>query len=175
MPKSKAQKREILDSLVDKLGKFKAAVFTDYKGLTVAEAKEVRKLAKKQNADYIVAKKTLIQKALDKVGIKGIDVKKMQGNISLIIGFEDEIGPAKLAAEFGKTHESLKMLGGIMENKFIDLNQVVVLSKIPGKKQLLGQLVGGLQSPIRGFATVLAGNVRGLLTVLNALKEQKAK
>jgi large subunit ribosomal protein L10 len=173
MPKTKVQKKEILDSLVDKLSRFKAAVFTDYKGLTVAEAKEIRKLAKKQNAEYIVAKKTLIQKALDKVGIKGIDVKNMQGNISLIIGFEDEIGPAKIAAEFGKTHESLKMLGGIMENKFIELEQVVALSKIPGKRELLGQLVGSLQSPIRGFTTVLAGNLRGFLIALNCIKEQK--
>jgi len=130
-------------------------------------------LAKKQNAEYIVAKKTLIQKALDKVGIKGIDVKNMQGNISLIIGFEDEIGPAKIAAEFGKTHESLKMLGGIMENKFIELEQVVALSKIPGKRELLGQLVGSLQSPIRGFTTVLVGNLRGFLIALNCIKEQK--
>ncbi|MDD5341068.1 MAG: 50S ribosomal protein L10 [Patescibacteria group bacterium] len=173
MPKTKVQKKEILDELVEKLGKFKAAVFTDYKGLTVAEAKEVRKMAKKQNAEYIVAKKTLIQKALEQVGIKDIDVKKMQGNVSLIIGFEDEIGPAKVAAEFGRKHESLKMIGGIMENKFIDLDQVIALSKIPPKMELLTQLVGSLQSPIRGFATVLAGNLRGLLTALNAIKEQK--
>ena len=174
MPKTKAQKKEILDDLITKLGKFKAAVFTDYKGLTVAEAKEIRKLAKKQNAEYIVAKKTLIQKALDEAKIKDINVKDMQGNISLIIGFEDEIGPAKIAAEFGKTHESLKMLGGIMENKFINLDQVVALSKIPGKKELLAKMVGSMQSPIRGFATVLAGNLQGLLTALNAIKEQKS-
>ncbi len=173
MPKSKTQKKEILDDLIKKLGNFKAAVFTDYKGLTVAEAKQVRILAKKQNAEYIVAKKTLIQKALDAAKIKDINVKDMKGNISLIIGFEDEIGPAKIAAEFGKTHENLKMLGGIMENKFIDLDQVVALSKIPGKMELLTSLVGSMQSPIRGFATVLAGNLRGLLTALNAIKEQK--
>ena len=97
----------------------------------------------------------------------------MEGNIALIIGFEDEVAPAKIAAKFAQNHESLKMLGGIMENKFIDLNQVIALSKIPSKAELLAQMVSSLNSPVFGFVNVLAANLRGLLNVLNGLKEHK--
>ncbi len=174
MPKTKEQKKQIVDDLADKLAKFKSLVFTDYKGLTVAEASAIRKLAREQGAEYLVAKKTLIQLALDKAGFKDIDVKNMTGNLALVVGFEDEVAPAKLAANFTKDHEALKLLGGIMENKFIDLAQVEALSKIPSKVELLAKLVGSLNSPISGFVNVLAGNLRGLLTVLNAIKDQKA-
>ncbi|EKE18810.1 MAG: hypothetical protein ACD_9C00226G0001, partial [uncultured bacterium] len=51
---------------------------------------------------------------------------------------------------------------------------VKALAKIPSKEQLLGQLVGTLNAPISGFVNVLAGNLRGLVQVLNAVKEQKA-
>jgi large subunit ribosomal protein L10 len=174
MPKTKDQKKQIVDDLADKLSSFKTAVFTDYKGLTVSEAQEIRKICKEQGAEYLVAKKTLIQLALDNAGISDVDIKSMDGNIALILGFEDEVAPAKVAANFAKDHKCLKLLGGIMENKFIDLAQVEVLSKIPSKAELLAKLVGSLNAPVSGFVNVLAGNLRGLVRVLNAIKEQKA-
>ncbi|MBD3360041.1 MAG: 50S ribosomal protein L10 [Candidatus Buchananbacteria bacterium] len=174
MPKTKQEKKQIIQDLVDKFSEYKSLVFTDYKGLTVAEAQEIRELCKEQNAEYIVAKKTLIQQALDKAGIQDVDVKSMDGNVALVIGFEDEVTPAKIAANFAKDHESLKLLGGIMEDKYIDLSKVEALAKIPSKAELLSKLVGSLNSPISGFVNVLAGNLKGLVRVLNAIKEQKA-
>lgn len=174
MAKTKAQKKQMVQDLVDKLTKHKSLVFTDYKGLTVAEAAEIRKLCKEQGAEYLVAKKTLIKLALDEAGINDIDVKAMDGNVALVIGFEDEVAPAKIVANFAKDHESLKLLGGIMENKFIELAQVEALSKIPSKAELLAKLVGSLNSPVSGFVNVLAGNLRGLVNALKAIQEQKA-
>ncbi|MFA5188084.1 MAG: 50S ribosomal protein L10 [Patescibacteria group bacterium] len=173
MPKTKDQKKKIIENLTDKFKSFKSLVFTDYKGLTVKEASDLKRLCKKEGIEYLVAKKTLITKALEKAGLTDMNVKNLQGNIALVIGFEDEIAPAKITANFAKTHEALKMLGGIMESKFIDLAQVVALSKIPSKAELLAKLVGSINAPVSGFVNVLAGNLRGLVQVLNSIKEQK--
>jgi len=173
MPKTRIQKEKIIGDLAEKFKKYKSLVFIDYKGLKVKEAGEIKRLCKKQNAEYVVCKKTLIKLALEEAGLKDIDVRSMQGNIGLIIGFEDEIASAKIAGDFAKNHKALKMLGGIMENKFIDLDQVIVLSKIPGKKELLAKLVGSINAPVSGFVNVLAANLRGFVQVLNALKESK--
>jgi large subunit ribosomal protein L10 len=173
MAKTRAQKEKSLAELADKLKSFKSLVFADYKGLKVKEAAEIKRLCKKQNVKYLVAKKTLIHLALEKAGYKDIDVKGLQGNIAIIIGLEDEVAPAKIVAIFAKDHQALKMLGGIMESKFIDFNQVTALSKIPSKVELLSQLVRSLNSPASGFVNVLAANIRGLLTVLNGIKESK--
>lgn len=174
MPKSKSQKQAMVDEIAKKLADNKSVVFADYKGLTVAESSAIRKLCRKENAQYIVAKKTLIQIALEKAGIKDVDVKALQGNVAMVIGFEDEVSPAKVVANFSKEHENLQLIGGLMENKFINLDQVVALSKIPSKVELLSQLVRSLNSPVTGFVNVLAGNLRGLVNALNAIKEQKA-
>lgn len=173
MAKTRAQKEEALKELADKLKSFKSLVFADYKGLKVKESAEIKRLCKKQNVKYLVAKKTLLSLALAKAGYKDIDVKGLQGNIAIIIGFEDEVAPAKIAATFAKDHVALKMLGGIMESKFIDFNQVTALSKIPSKVELLSQLVRSINSPVSGFVNVLAANIRGLLTVLNGIKDAK--
>jgi len=174
MAKTRAQKEQALKELTEMLKGFKSLVFADYKGLKVKEAAEIKRLCKKQNVKYLVAKKTLIKLALEKAGYKDIDVKALQGNIAIVIGLEDEVAPAKIVANYAKDHKALKLLGGIMESKFIDLDQVTVLSKIPSKVELLSQLVRGLNSPVSGFVNVLAANIRGLLTVLNGIKDQKA-
>jgi len=174
MPKTRDQKKQIIEDLTDKLKEFKSLVFVDYKGLTVKDASEIKRLCKKHKVDYMVVKKTLIKLALEKANIKDIDVKHLSGNIALVIGFEDEIAPAKIVGKFAKDHESLKMLGGIMESKFIDLDQVMALSKIPSKTELLAKLVGSINAPVSGFVNVLAGNLRGLVGVLNAIKEGKS-
>ena len=62
----------------------------------------------------------------------------------------------------------------MLEGRFIDAAKVKALAELPSKQQLLGQLVGTLNAPISGFVNVLAGNIRGLVTALNAIKEQKA-
>ncbi len=61
----------------------------------------------------------------------------------------------------------------MLEGAFIDGAKVNALSKLPSKQQLLGQLVGTLNAPVSGFVNVLAGNIRGFVTVLNAIKDQK--
>lgn len=174
MPKTREQKENIIENLAKKLAKFKSLVFIDYKGLTVKESSQIKKLCKKEKAEYIVAKKTLIQLAIKKAGLEDIDAKALQGNIALIVGFEDEIAPAKIAANFAKDHQSLKLLGGIMENKYINFDQVTALSKIPSKIELLSKLVGSINAPVSGFVNVLAGNLRGLVNVLNGIKDSKA-
>ena len=68
----------------------------------------------------------------------------------------------------------MKLLGGVLGQQVMNAAEVKALAKIPSKEQLLGQLVGTLNAPISGFVNVLAGNLRGLVNVLNAVKEQKA-
>ncbi len=174
MPKTRDQKKQIIADLTDKFKSFKSLVFSDYKGLTVKDASELKRLCKKQGVEYIVAKKTLITRALEEAGLKDINVKNLQGNIALVIGFEDEVAPAKIVGKFAQDHQTIKMLGGIMENKFIDLAMVEALSKIPSKAELLAKLVGSINAPVSGFVNVLAGNLRGLVGVLNAIKEGKS-
>ncbi len=67
----------------------------------------------------------------------------------------------------------MQLLGGVLEGKLIDAQGVNRLAALPSKQQLLGQLVGTLNAPVSGFVNVLAGNIRGLVTVMSAIKDKK--
>jgi large subunit ribosomal protein L10 len=75
--------------------------------------------------------------------------------------------------QFRTTNESLKIIGGTLEKKFIDAAKVMELAQIPGKQELMAKLVGSINSPVSGFVNVLAGNLRGLVQVLKAASEKK--
>lgn len=173
MAKSQVQKEQTIETLVSQFKSAKSVVFANFQGLKVKESEELRKLCKDENVLYMASKKTLVQKAIEQAGIAG-DVTSFEGSVSVAFGQGDEIAPARVLAEYAKKHEAVKLYGGLLEGNFIDGGKVKALAALPTKHQLLGQLVGTLNAPVSGFVNVLAGNLRGLVTVLDAIKEQKA-
>jgi len=172
MAKTRLQKEQTLAELQTAFGGMKSAVFVNYQGLKVKEADELRRSADKEKIGYTVAKKTLLSKALKATGID-FDAVTLQGMIGVATA-QDEVAAAKLMADFGKTHESIKILGGVVDGKILDAMAMKALAALPSRLQLLGQLVGTINAPVSGFVNVLAGNLRGLVNVLNALKDTKA-
>ena len=123
-----------------------------------------------ENIDYQVAKKTLIKTGLEKSDLKNIEMPELEGSVAAAFGYDDEATPAKLINDFSKTNKKLVILGGLMNGQFIGADQVKTLAKLPGREQLLAQVVGTIQAPVSGFARVLSGNIRNLVGVLNNIK-----
>lgn len=173
MAKTKQQKQEAIQALVNELKGSKSAVLANFQGLKVSESDELRQKCREQGIRYVASKKTLIKLALSEMGID-VDIKAFKGGVSAMFGKEDEVAPAQIVANFAKDHEVVEIFGGVLEGSYINAAKVKELSKLPNKHQMLGQLVGTLNAPISGFANVLAGNLRGLVGVLNNIKESKA-
>jgi large subunit ribosomal protein L10 len=173
MAKSKSQKTEALQTLVENIKSSKSMVFANYQGLKMKESEELRKICRESKVVYVSTKKTLVQKALSEAGMDGSHIQGFDGAVAVAFGMADEVAPAQILAEFAKKHEAVKLFGGVLEGAFIDGAKVTALSKLGSKQQLLGQLVGTLNAPVSGFVNVLAGNIRGFVTVLNAIKDQK--
>lgn len=150
----------------------KGVVFANFQGLTVAQTEELRKNARKEGVTVLAAKKTLVKRALEAVGLSA-DTASFKGGVATFIG-QDEVTPAKVVATFAKKNEVVSIFGGILEGKFIDSAMVKSLSALPGKQELLQKMVGSLNAPISGFVNVNASIVRSLMNVLNAYKEKKA-
>lgn len=174
MAKTKEQKKEMLEGLKDKIGKSKSIVFTKFDGLQVKENEELRNKLKEENSEYYVAKKTLLDLALKDNDLK-VDVNSFDGKIAAIFGYEDEVAAAKVVDEFKKDKEDkIVFLGGVLEGKFLNPDEVTALAKLPSKQELYAKIVGSLNAPVSGFVNVLAGNIRGLVNVLNAIQEKKS-
>jgi len=166
---TKQQKELLVKEIAERLARTKAAVFADYTGLSVIKLTELRRKLLAQSGELKVAKKTLIDLSFKQGGIAGVDTKNMKGQVMMAFGYQDEVAPAKILNDFAKNNEHLKILGGILENKFIDRMSVISLAKLPSKQELLGQLVGTIAVPMSGMLNVLQGNLRGLVRVLSQI------
>ncbi len=165
---NRKQKEEIATDLSDKFKRAKIAFFSDFHGIAVSKAQALRRLLKKDAAEYRVAKKTLLDRALEKAGI-GIKTKELQGEISVTFGYGDEVLPAKTLTKFSKANETFKVLAGILGDRVLDAKDVIALAKLPSREVLLAQVVSAMQTPIRGLVNVLQGNIRGLVVVINKI------
>ncbi|MFA6105392.1 MAG: 50S ribosomal protein L10 [Patescibacteria group bacterium] len=173
MPKSKQQKQVTVETLSSGLKGAKGVVFANFQGLTVAQTEELRKNARQVGVTVLAAKKTLVKRALEAVGLSDTDTASFQGGIATFIG-SDEVTPAKVVAAFAKKNDVVSIFGGILEGKFIDAAMVKSLSALPNKQELLSMLVHTMNAPISGFVNVNAGVLRSLMNVLNAYKTKKA-
>jgi large subunit ribosomal protein L10 len=173
MAKTKEQKQAQVQALVTNMKEAKSAVFANFQGLTVQETETLRAACRENGIVFAASKKTLVQKALEEAGIEA-DARAFEGGVAVAFGMDDEVAPAQIVAKFAKDHELVTLFGGILEGAYISGEKVEALSKLPSKQELYAKLVGTMNAPMSGFANVLAGNVRGLVTVLGAIKEQKA-
>jgi large subunit ribosomal protein L10 len=173
MAKTKAQKEIALKDFVARVKKSKSLVFVNFDKLKVKEIEEFRKKCRQEKVDYLVAKKTLMKIGLKEAGYADVDSKNLEKGIATLFGLEDEVAPARISQEFGKTHEAMATVGGVLEGKYIDKNRVIELSKLPSRPELLAKVVGSIQAPVSGFVRVLSGNLRNFVYVLNAIKESK--
>jgi large subunit ribosomal protein L10 len=174
MAKSRQQKAKELNALVEKFGESKGVVFAQTMGLDVQASQELREKLREEGSEMVVAKKRLIGLMLEKAGHDKEAVRDMDGGIAVVFGYQDEVAPAKVVAEFAKDNEVVSLRGGILEGDMIDIEKVTELSKLPSKQELLAKLVGSLNSPLSGLVNVLNGPQRGLVQVLNQIKESKA-
>lgn len=172
MAKTKEQKHIAFDQLSAAVKSSKSVVFASFQGLKIKESDELRNACKEQSVKYIVSKKTILGKALESAGYT-VNTKVFDGGVAVIVAENDEMLPAQIVAKFAKAHAITKIFGGIFEGRTVDATSIMALATLPSKKQLLGQLVGTLNAPVSGFVNVLAGNIRGLVTVLDAVKNKK--
>ena len=169
MPNLKNQ--EDVKNLAGKFKAMKGMILTEYHGLTVEEISELRSKLRPLNSEYTVVKNTLSEIALKEAGIDAGD--NFTGPTALVIQNGDLVSPAKVIMEFAKTHDKLKVKVGFMEGKFINAAMIEQLSSLPSKEVLIAKMLGSMNAPITNFVNVLAANIRGLVTVLDAISKKQ--
>ncbi len=173
MAKTKLQKEQAVNELTELIQGSKSVVFANFQGLTVSEAEELRAKCRENEVTCLATKKTLLKLALKNADLD-VDTKSFEGGVAAFFGLTDEVAAAKTVADFAKDHEVMTIFGGVLESAYIDDAKVTDLSKLPSKEELYAQIVGSLNAPTSGFVNVLAGNLRGLVNVLNGIKDAKA-
>jgi len=168
---TKTQKQKIIEDLKEKIAKAKAIILVGISGLKVKDISELRKKIKTIDGNLRVVKKTLANLAFKEKKLESVFEKgKFKEEVALIFGFKDEISPAKIAYQFTLTNEKLKILGGFIENKLKEADEIINLGQLPTKEELFAKLVGTISNPISGLVNVLQGNLKNLVYVLSQIK-----
>ncbi|MFH0856662.1 MAG: 50S ribosomal protein L10 [bacterium] len=171
MPKTRSKKEELVKEYREKFADQKSVVVANFSGLTVKEVNDLRKKCREQGISYMVAKKSLFNLALTEKGFeKNAD---LQDNIGVAF-CKDEIGAAKVFNEYSKEHaDKFNIVCGILESKMLLTEEIKALANLPSKEELLAKMVGAIKAPVNNFVNVLQGNLRGLVQVLNSIKDNK--
>lgn len=168
MALSKERKKEIVEELKELLKNQKSMVFVNFRGLNAQELFDLREALKEVDSSLKVIKKSLAEISFKK---QGIDFNKelFQDQLAIVFGFEDETAPARIVYQQSKKSEPLEILGGYLDNEFLDKEKMIIFAKLPPRQELLARLIYVLDYPIRGFVNVLSGNIKGLIYALQAI------
>ena len=166
---NRAKKIEIVAKLNEKIASAKAIVFTNYQGLTHKQLEGLKKTIKPLEAEFVVAKNSLVLRALEENKVKIEDETNFEGPTGTLLIYKDVVGPLKALAKLVKELGIPNVKFGIIENETLTGEQVMKLSTLPGRETLLTQIAISLKSPISGLHRALSWNMQKLLLVLNAV------
>jgi large subunit ribosomal protein L10 len=166
MPTS--EKIEKVEELSEKMASAKAIYLTDYSGIDVASVSDLRNRLRGVSVEYQVVKNRLAKQAAAAAGIEGVD-EFLTGPTALIFALEDPIEPAKILQEYADKEGKIAIKSGLLDGQIFSSEQVKQLTKLPSRQELLGQVVGTVQAPLRGLHTVLNGPLNGFANVLSGV------
>ncbi|MEC5394772.1 50S ribosomal protein L10 [Bergeyella sp. RCAD1439] len=159
----KEDKVTVIQEIKDLLQDAKNIYVADLEGLNAARTSDFRRQAFKNNIKVKVVKNTLLQKAMEQ--IEGVDFSEMfgtfKGNSALMIS-ETANAPAKLIKDFRKKEEKPALKSAYLQETFyIGDNNLDTLASIKSKEEMLGEIIGLLQSPIKRVLSALENKSEG--------------
>jgi large subunit ribosomal protein L10 len=167
---SREKKQSVVNEMSELLGGAKMTALAAYEGLSVAELQELRRTAREQHVTIRVVKNRLVRVALrQSEQLKGVDTSPLKGQLLYAMSAEDEVAPAQALANFAKTHDALQLTGGISaDGKLLSADEIKALATLPGKNELIAQVLATLASPVNDVLSGLSGNLHALLDGVEA-------
>ena len=147
-------KQPVVAEIAELLDGAQGAVLVDYRGLTVEQDTELRKQLREAGISYKVYKNTMIRFAAKGTAFEALE-PDLEGPTALAVSKTDATAPARVLANFAKKADKLEIKSGVVEGTYYDAKGMQVIATIPGREELLGRLLGSMQSPIANFARVL--------------------
>ena len=170
---NRSGKAVIIEAVKARADKASFAVITDFKGMTVEELTNLRVSLRNAGGEYLVVKNTLARIALTD-GTHNAIKDNFHDNCGVAFGFDDPVAVAKALSDFAKQSKLFELRCASLDGKALDAAQLDALAKLPGREQLLGQLLGTMNAVPTNFVSLFANVVRGLLYALKGIEDQKS-
>lgn len=170
MALSKNQKDEVVAEISELLSNSKMTVVAKYQGTTVKALQQLRRNAKANGTKIKVVKNRLVIKAMQaNTSFKDSDVTGLNGMLLYAFNSEDEVAPAQALHDFAKANPTIEFVGAFdASGHFMTADDVKALATLPGKNDLIAQVVATLLSPVHDVTNALSGNLHALLDGVEA-------
>jgi len=168
----KDTKKAFIDQMNERLKKAQATYVVDYQGLDVESMNRIRNELRKIDAEFYVVKNRLLKLASKDTGSESI-ADQFVGPCALAVTYDDVVAPAKVLVDLEKDLAKLEIKVGQTSGKPIDLEGIKKLAKLPGREQLLAQVLSAMQAVPTSFVRVTNGVLGNFMNVLKAIETAK--
>ncbi|WP_314022745.1 50S ribosomal protein L10 [Gemella sanguinis] len=151
MSKAIEKKQELVNQIAEEIKASTSVVIADYRGLNVAEVTELRNNMRNEGLTFKVYKNSLVRRAMEQAGIKGLD-EVLTGPNAFAFSTDDAVAPARVLNDFAKQHENLELKAGVIEGKVADQAEIKAIASLPSREGLLSMLLSVLTAPMRNTA-----------------------
>ena len=147
-------------------------VLLDYRGLKVKELTSLRQKLREYDVRFQVVKNNYLKIALEQES-KAYQDTLLKGPTAIALMKEDVNEAVKVMVDFPQDKAPLEIKGGVIEDQLFDRERLLAFSKLPGKNQLIAQLMATLNAPAQQTAGLLNASVAQLLYALRAIQEKQ--
>ena len=167
-------KVEMVEELHGMFSRAKSAIVANYQGIDAEGIRALRVHMRNRSVDFRVVKNTLARRAVKDTSLEVLG-EDFKGPISILVGFEDAVAPAKALADFAKSGaaKSPEVICGVVEGKKVSPGEVQALAELPSREELISQMLSVFQGPTTNFAGVFSSLLRKLVGTLDAVREKK--
>ena len=170
---NKTEKEQVIQELRAEFNRAKTIVFTDYRGLTVADLSNLRSLLREGQFEYKIVKNTLAKIASEGTMLSAAK-DAFRGPVGIAISYDDPVLAVKKILEYSKKNDKLKVGIGIIEGSVCAAQDLKAVADLPPRNVLLATIAGGLQSPLNKLGWLLSSTLSSFVNALDALKDKKS-
>lgn len=168
---AKPEKEAAVAELAEKFRGSNAAVLTEYRGLTVAQLKRLRR-ALGDNASYSVSKNTLTKIAARQAGVEAFDAE-LNGPTAIAFVTGDPVEAAKGLRDFARDNPQLVIKAGLLDGRAMSAAEVAQLADLESREVLLAKAAGALKATLSRGAFVLAAPLSKAVRTVEALRVER--
>jgi len=170
---STPRKKEAVAELKKRLDGAQAVVLAAFTGLAVEGMSKLRREFRKNDSTFYIVKNTLGRIAVRDLDMEGLETYLEHGPTGWAVTAADPTAPAKVLAEFAKTHKVPTVKGGYMDGAILSPDEVKRVASLPPKPVLVAQILGLLQSPVQGVVTATNAVMTSLAVAVNEIKKKR--
>jgi len=173
MPLTRKQKEDAVDALANEFKDHTVLLLSDFTGMNVETATEIRRRFREESVKFRVVKNSLARRAFEQVGAGDL-IEYLTGPNAVVLSESDPVTPAKILVEFERKSDTPKIRSGWVDASIVTAAEIRRMADLPSREQLLAQIAAGFQAPVAGLARLLYEMLRQLVSTVDEIGKSKA-